>query len=128
MLRQILVPTSNEARDVRRRLLREPHSFEALARTQSRAPEASAGGLMGTFARGQLPPELEAAAFALRGGADQRDRGHTARLPRAAGGGAPARAAGHLDECRARVEPSLKRGKADRAVREFVRSSWPGPR
>ena len=28
-------------------------------------PEAATGGLMGTFARGQLPPELEAAAFAL---------------------------------------------------------------
>ena len=27
-----------------------------------------------------------------------------------------------LDECRARVEPSLKRGKADRAVREFVQA------
>ena len=40
-----------------------------LAQTVSRGPEASAGGLMGTFARGQLPPELEAAAFALEAGA-----------------------------------------------------------
>lgn len=64
-LRQILVPTENEARDVRRRLSKEAKSFEMLAQTRSRAPEASAGGLMGSFTRGQLPLELEAAAFAL---------------------------------------------------------------
>jgi hypothetical protein len=67
-LREILVPTLNEARDVRRRLARDPRSFEALAQTRSRGPEASAGGLMGTFARGQLPTELEAAAFELQVG------------------------------------------------------------
>lgn len=122
VLRQIVVPTSNEARDIRRRLLREPRSFEALARTQSRGPEASAGGLMGTFARGELPPELEATAFALAQGATSEIVAtplghHVLRVDERR----PARPA-TLDECRARVEPSLKRGKADRAVREFVRS------
>jgi parvulin-like peptidyl-prolyl isomerase len=122
VLRQIVVPTSNEARDIRRRLLREPRSFEALARTQSRGPEASGGGLMGTFARGELPPELEAAAFGL-------DEGKTSEIVSTPLGHhvlrvderRPARPA-TLDDCRARVEPSLKRGKADQAVREFVRS------
>lgn len=122
VLRQIVVPTSNEARDIRRRLLREPRSFEALARTQSRGPEASAGGLMGTFARGELPPELEAASFALAQGATSEIVAtplghHVLRVEERR----PARPA-TLEECRARVEPSLKRGKADRAVREFVRS------
>jgi len=122
VLRQIVVPTSNEARDIRRRLLRDPRSFEALARTQSRGPEASAGGLMGTFARGELPPELEAAAFALAQGATSEIVAtplghHVLRVDERR----PARPA-TPDECRARVEPSLKRGKADRAVREFVRS------
>ena len=122
VLRQIVVPTSNEARDIRRRLLREPRSFEALARTQSRGPEASAGGLMGTFARGELPPELEAAAFALAQGATSEIvvtllGHHVLRVDERR----PARPA-TLDDCRSRVEPSLKRGKADRAVREFVRS------
>ena len=37
-LRQILVPTMNEARDVRRRLLKDPRSFPALAQTPSREP------------------------------------------------------------------------------------------
>lgn len=122
VLRQILVPTSNEARDVRRRLLREPRSFEALARTQSRGPEASAGGLMGTFARGELPPELEKAAFAIEQGATSEIVStplghHVLRVEERR----PARPA-TMEECRARVEPSLKRGKADRAVREFVRT------
>jgi hypothetical protein len=67
-VRQILVPTENEARDMRRRLLRDPKDFDLLARTRSRSPEAANGGLMGTFERGQLPPELEAAAFSLPAG------------------------------------------------------------
>jgi parvulin-like peptidyl-prolyl isomerase len=64
-LRQILVGTLNEARDVKRRLARDPKTFDAIARGQSKGQEAGAGGYMGPFERGQLPPELEAAAFAL---------------------------------------------------------------
>jgi hypothetical protein len=70
-LRQVLVPTLNEARDVRRRLgkSRDPRIFDTIARAQSRGPEAAVGGFMGSFERGQLPSELEAAAFSLREGA-----------------------------------------------------------
>ena len=122
VLRQIVVPTANEARDVRRRLEREPRSFEALARAQSRGPEASTGGLMGTFARGELPPELEQAAFALAPGATSEIvvtplGHHVLRVDERR----PARPA-TLEECRERVQPQLKRLKADRAVREFVQS------
>jgi parvulin-like peptidyl-prolyl isomerase len=122
VLRQIVVATSNEAREVRRRLLKEPRSFEALARAQSRAPEASNGGLMGTFARGELPKELEAASFGLEPGTPSEIvitplGQHVLRVDERR----PARPA-TLDECRAKVEPSLLRGKADRAVREFVRT------
>ena len=122
VLRQILVPTSNEARDIRRRLLREPRSFEALARTQSRGPEASGGGLMGTFARGELPPELEKAAFELAEGETSEIVAtplghHVLRVDERL----PARPA-TPEQCSERVEPALKRGKADRAVREFVRT------
>jgi len=67
-LRQILVGTLNEARDVKRRLARDPKAFDAIARSQSKGEEAGAGGYMGRFERGQLPPELEAAAFALSEG------------------------------------------------------------
>lgn len=122
VLRQIVVPTRNEARDIRRRLVREPLSFEALARAQSRGPEASTGGLMGAFARGELPKELEASAFALPEGATsdivETSLGyHVLRVEERR----PARPA-TLAECRQRVEPSLKRLKSDRAVREFVRA------
>ncbi len=65
-LRQILVASMNEARDVRRRLLKDPRSFEALARKVSRSPEAGNGGYLGTFARGELPTDLETVAFAAR--------------------------------------------------------------
>lgn len=65
-LSQILLPTLNEARDVRRRLDRDPKSFELLARSRSRAPEAAQGGAMGSFSPGQLPIELEQAAFGLK--------------------------------------------------------------
>lgn len=64
-LRQILVPTLNEARDVRRRLNKDPRGFDSLARSLSKGPEAAIGGYLGSFERGQLPAELEAAAFAL---------------------------------------------------------------
>jgi parvulin-like peptidyl-prolyl isomerase len=67
-LRQVLVPTLNEARDVYRRLRKDRRSFGLLARTRSRGPEAEAGGLMGTFERGQLPAELERVAFDLNPG------------------------------------------------------------
>jgi hypothetical protein len=67
-LRQILVPTLNEARDVKRRLAKDPKAFDAIARSTSKGPEAEAGGYMGLFERGQLLPELEPAAFALAEG------------------------------------------------------------
>jgi parvulin-like peptidyl-prolyl isomerase len=64
-LRQILVATLNEARDVKRRLGRDAREFDTLARSLSKGPEAAMGGYIGSFERGQLPAELEAAAFAL---------------------------------------------------------------
>ena len=119
-LRQILVATLNEARDVRRRLAKDPNSFEAIAREVSKGPEAAAGGLMGTFARGQLPTELETAAFALRERAlseivetslgfhvlrvDERRPEREETLPQAT----------------LRIRTLLERQKADRNVREFV--------
>ncbi len=64
-LRQVLVQTMNEARDVKRRLAKDPKSFDAIARSLSKGPEAEAGGFMGTFEPGQLPAELEGPAFSL---------------------------------------------------------------
>ena len=119
-VRQILVPTSNEARDVRRRLRRDARSFAVMAQTVSRSPEAAAGGLMGTFARGQLPAELERAAFALAEGETsevvQTPLGyHVLRLDART----PARTAS-LEESKAAIRARLAEEKADRKVREYV--------
>ena len=64
-LRQVLVATATEAREVKRRVGRDPKVFDTIARSVSIGVEAAAGGYMGSFARGQLPPPLEAVAFSL---------------------------------------------------------------
>jgi hypothetical protein len=119
-LRQILVATLNEARDVRRRLARESKDFEKIARQISRGPEAGAGGLMGTFARSQLPAELETAAFPLPVGAPseivQTTLGyHILRVEARQ----EARATS-LPEAQERIRTLLTREKSDRNARKFV--------
>jgi hypothetical protein len=119
-LRQILVPTANEARDVKRRLLKDPKTFELLAQTLSRGPEAPRGGLMGSFSTGQLPPELEAAAFPLQPGQAtgvvQTSLGfHVLRVESRT----PARELS-LAEARDRIHAQLLAGKTARAQRDFV--------
>jgi hypothetical protein len=119
-VRQILVPTENEARDMRRRLVRDPKSFDLLARTRSRSPEASTGGLMGTFERGQLPAELENAAFSLAAGGTS-DIVHSplgyhvlrveARQPSRDQS---------LEESGTRIRAQLRQDKTARAVRAYV--------
>lgn len=119
-LRQILVPTLNEARDAYRRLRKDRRSFGLLARTRSRGPEAEAGGLMGTFERGQLPPKLERVAFDLTPGlvgpivetplgfhvlmVDERSDAR----PRT------------LEECREEIHGLLVRQAYDAAVRRYI--------
>jgi len=119
-LRQILVPTETEARDVRRRLQKDQKSFEALARAQSKAPEAASGGLMGTFSRTELPPDLEAAAFALPAGG-MSDVLHTSlgyHILRVDSRTQARKAS--LDESEARLRDKLLREASDQRVRQFV--------
>lgn len=119
-LRQILVSTLNEARDVKRRLGRNPKAFDTLARSQSKGEEAAAGGYLGAFERGQLPTELEAAAFALPDGGTtdpvQTPLGyHVLRVESRQ----PARERS-LDEARERIRERLAREKRVAAERAFV--------
>jgi parvulin-like peptidyl-prolyl isomerase len=121
-VRQILVPTENEARDVKRRLQKDPKSFEVLAQTRSRSPEASTGGAMGSFSRGELPPELERVAFALGPGtasdvARTSLGWHVLRVDRREPGRDPT-----LEECREQIRGQLLRRKSDEASRQFVRA------
>lgn len=121
-LRQVLVPTLNEAREVIRKLRGDPSAFDTLARSVSRGPEAAVGGYMGHFERGQLPPELEAAAFALPDGATsepiQTPLGyHVLRVEsRQQARDIP------LEEARERIRDQIVRAKRATAERAFVES------
>ena len=119
-LRQILVGTLNEARDVKRRLGRDPKAFDAIARSQSKGVESAAGGYMGRFERGQLPPELEAAAFAQpEGGASEPVETalgyHVLRVESRQQAREPS-----LEEARERIRDRLARAKRTEAERAFV--------
>ena len=67
-IREILLTTQQDARDVVRILGSDRNAFELLARTRSRSPQASGGGLLGSFRRGELPPEIERTVFDLSPG------------------------------------------------------------
>ena len=119
-LRQILVGTLNEARDVKRRLKRDPKAFDTIARSQSRGVESVAGGYMGPFERGQLPPELEAAAFALpEGGASEPVETalgyHVLRVESRQPAREPTQ-----EEARERIRDRLARAKRAEAERAYV--------
>lgn len=64
---QILVRDEAAAREARRRI-QGGASFADVARQVSLSPDAQRGGDLGYFARGQMPPEFEAVAFALPAG------------------------------------------------------------
>lgn len=53
---------------IRKRVSAKPERFEEQAQKHSECPTALHGGLLGQVSRGQLYPELEVAAFALRAG------------------------------------------------------------
>jgi len=119
-VRQILVETLNEARDLKRRLYRDSRAFETLAGTRSKGPEAEVGGYMGTFERGQLPEELEEAAFSLAPGRTSQPIKtslgyHVLKVDSRQ----PAREAS-LEEARDWIRERLARERADADARAFV--------
>ena len=65
--RQILLQTEQEATRLRNRIL-AGESFAALARQYSLSPDHENGGDLGTFTRGQFPPEFDKALFSLTPG------------------------------------------------------------
>lgn len=66
---QILLPSEARAVEVWEKLRgASEEDFRAMARTESRGPEAAEGGQMGVFQKGQLPPEMEAAILSLQPG------------------------------------------------------------
>ena len=66
---QILVESAGQASEIRDRLNNVTEDeFRDIARRMSTGPEASKGGMMGTFSAGQLPPELEKVIFPMKVG------------------------------------------------------------
>jgi parvulin-like peptidyl-prolyl isomerase len=66
---QILLTTESEAVELwEKARFSDEEGFRALARERSVGPEASTGGEMGIFQRGQLPADMEAAVFAMAEG------------------------------------------------------------
>jgi parvulin-like peptidyl-prolyl isomerase len=66
---QILVGTEELAQELRKTILARKATFEDLAREHSQGPEASGGGNLGAFARGELPPSFDSTVFSLAPGA-----------------------------------------------------------
>jgi peptidyl-prolyl cis-trans isomerase C len=92
-----------------------------LAQTRSRAPEASAGGLMGTFARGQLPTELEEPAFSLaRGSVSDPVKSPLGYHVMRVDAHEPARERS-LEECTAEIRRLLSQNRSTDASREAVK-------
>jgi parvulin-like peptidyl-prolyl isomerase len=66
---QILLPTESRAVEVwERARFADERGFRDLAASESTGPEASEGGVMGVFQKGQLPAEIGDAVFAMREG------------------------------------------------------------
>lgn len=64
---QILVATEPEAVELwERARFSDEDGFRTTARARSVGPEAASGGQMGVFRKGQLPPEMETAVFAMQ--------------------------------------------------------------
>ncbi len=65
--RHILVKTEDEAKEIIKEL-EGGADFAELAKAKSTGPSGTKGGDLGTFGKGQMVPEFEAAAFALEVG------------------------------------------------------------
>jgi len=117
---QILVETEELAQELRKTILARKTSFEDVAREHSQGPEASRGGNLGAFARGELPPSFDAEVFALAPGAISqvvstdfgfhlfRVNSRTEEKPLS------------LDEVREAVRVELLREKSEQAMKRYV--------
>jgi parvulin-like peptidyl-prolyl isomerase len=117
---QILVETEDLARELRATIVARRAAFEDVAREHSQGPEASRGGNLGSFARGELPPSFDAEVFSLAPGAISevvptdfgfhlfRVNSRTEEQPLS------------LDEVREAVRVELLREESERAMKRYV--------
>ena len=57
-----------KANSIKAQLMKDPQQFNALAKSESQCPSGKQGGSLGAFGKGQMVPEFEAVAFALKPG------------------------------------------------------------
>jgi len=117
---QILVDSKELAQELRKTILARRSSFEDAAREHSQGPEATSGGNLGAFARGELPPSFDAEVFALAPGAISQvvstDFGfHLFRV-----NSLTEQKPLSLDEVRETVRVELLREKSEEAMRRYV--------
>jgi parvulin-like peptidyl-prolyl isomerase len=117
---QILVDSEELAQELRRTILARRSSFEDAAREHSQGPEAAAGGNLGAFARGELPPSFDAEVFTLAPGSISQvvstDFGYHLFRVNARTEEQPLT----LSEVRETVRVELLREKGEEAMRRYV--------
>ena len=117
---QVLVETEELAQELRKTILARRASFEDVAREHSQGPEASRGGNLGAFARGELPPSFDAEVFALTPGAISQvvstDFGYHLLRVNSRTEERPL----SLDEVRETVRVELLREKSEEAMKRYV--------
>ncbi len=125
---QILLEDEGLAKTVAAELGGSATRFEELAQEHSVGPEASRGGHLGSFARGELPQSLETTIFSLRPGrvsaVTATDFGFHIFLVHEKVAGAPL----SLEEARDPIRVELLREKSDRALAlylEALKNTYP---
>ena len=117
---QILMDDEGLANTIATELGGRTTRFEELAKEHSVGPEASRGGNLGSFARGELPPSLETTIFSLRPGRISAvvatDFGFHIFLVHEK----VAAAQLSLDEARDSIRLELMRKKSDRALALYI--------
>ena len=120
LVSQILLEDVGLAKTVATELGGRATRFEELAKEHSVGPEASRGGHLGSFARGELPPSLETTIFSLRPGKVSdviaTDFGFHIFLVHEKMAAAPL----SLEEARDSIRVELMREKSDRALALYI--------
>lgn len=108
-----------KAEAIRKRLL-TGEDFAAVAKKESTCPSASQGGDLGSFTKGQMVPEFEKAAFALKPGeisdvVETKFGYHIIKVQEKKPAGTVS-----FDEAKKNIEGYLKSQKTQKAVNEYL--------